>query len=509
MTVATYQVLVDWVGDGAFTGTSDDVTAKVMNMEWVRGRTFASQLTGKALAGAANVSLNNDGGTFSTQNPNSPLAGSLLPGRAVRIRTTAPSTVVLWEGRTDIIENRISLDNNHVAVLKAIGPLAYVNSRNVRIPMQSNTLTGVLVNKILDDVNWPSGSRIIDAGQTTISYFWTEDKAAMEALREVEDTEAGYVGESKDGKIVFEDRDHRLSGTHIVPQATFSDAANSTLVFFNMEQEDPLKAIYNSFEATVSRFTTGATATLWKLTQTGTASPLIRASGGTLKIEATFPNAASSPTAVAAASWIPLTSSVDYRVWTDPAGTATDITASVVGTFDTTATFGQSVTVKLTNNNGSNGYVTFLQVQGVPLLTEYKANIRVEDATSQTAFGRKTFRSGAQHIPTIEEAADWGAFQVAIYKDALQILNMTVNANRSGSHMDQVINRDISDLITVTTTGRSDLGFTNIFFIEHEHHRVSADKTHWVTWALSPATAYGGIWVLNTSDLNIRTRPGY
>ena len=507
-TFATYEVLVDWVGDGAFTGTSDNITAKVLAMEWVRGRQFASQLTGKALAGAASIRLNNDGGTFSTQNSASPLVGSLLPGRAVRVRTTAPSTVVLWEGRTDVLENNVSVDNNHVAVLKCIGPLAYVNDRNVRIPVQASTLTGVLVNKILDDVNWPAGSRAIDNGQTTISYFWTEDKPALEAMREVEDTEAGYIGESKDGKVVFEDRDHRLSGTHITSLATFTDSATSTLYFFNIEQDDPLKAIYNSFEAVVSRFTTGATATLWKLAQTGAASPPIYNNGGTLRLEATFPNQASSPTAVAAASWTPLTSTVDFLVNTQAGGGGTDITADVVGTF-ATATFGQSVSIILTNNNGSIGYVTFLQVRGVPILTEYKANVRVEDSSSQTSFGRKTFRSGAQHIPTIEEAADWGAFQVAIYKDALQIMKLTVNANRDGSHMGQVINRDISDLVTVQATGRSDLGFSNIFFIEHEHHRVMADRTHWVTWDLSPATGYGGFWVLNNSDLSVRTRPGY
>ena len=235
MVTATYQTLIHRVGNGAFTGSSDDVTGKVIFMEWVRGRQFASQLTGKALGGVANIHLNNDGGTFSTQNNSSPLTGSLLPGRAIRIRSTAPSTTVLWEGKLDVLENRVSLDNAHVAVVKAIGPLALVQQRNVRVPMTTSTLTGVLINRILDDVNWPTGSRSIDAGQTTVTYYWTENKPALEALREVEDTEAGYIGESKDGKIVFEDRDHRLSGTHITSQATFTDNSTGTLFFFMVE----------------------------------------------------------------------------------------------------------------------------------------------------------------------------------------------------------------------------------------------------------------------------------
>ena len=508
MVTATYQTLIDWVGNGAFTGSSDDVTGKVIFMEWVRGRQFASQLTGKALGGVANIHLNNDGGTFSTQNNSSPLTGSLLPGRAIRIRSTAPSTTVLWEGKLDVLENRVSLDNAHVAVVKAIGPLALVQQRNVRVPMTTSTLTGVLINRILDDVNWPTGSRSIDAGQTTVTYYWTENKPALEALREVEDTEAGYIGESKDGKIVFEDRDHRLSGTHITSQATFTDNSTGTLFFFMVEQDDPLKAIYNTFEAEISRFTTGTSTVLWVMAQTGSASPLIRNGAGTLRVEAQFPNKASSPTAVAVVSWTALSATTDYTVNTQADGAGTDITANIVATLGGN-TFGQSATILLTNNDAQNGYVTTLQVRGVPLLTEYKTNVRVEDSTSQTSFGRKTYRNPAPHIPTVEEGNDWGAFQVSIYKDALQIIHLSVNANRDSTHMTQVLERDISDQITVNATGRSDLGFSNIFFVEHEHHRITADRTHWVTWDLSPATGYGGFWVLNTSELGTRTRLGY
>lgn len=502
MTTATYKVEVSWVGGTAFTGTSDDVTAYVTFMEWRRGRQFASQLLGKALAGQAFLHLNNAGGTFSTQNSNSPIYGSLLPGRAVRVSTTDPTSTVLWRGVVNVIENKISVNGDHKAVLKCVGPLSFVDEREVRIATQTNRLTGSIIGTILDDANWPAAERTIDGGQTTVNYYWVQDKPALDALREIEATESGYIGESKDGKIVFEDRDHRLSGTHIASQGTFTDSATSTLFFTDLTQDDPLRAVRNTFEAETKQYVTDASTVVWASPQTGTASPLVRY-GGTLRVEARYPSEQSPAAAVSVAAWGTQT----FAVNTQADGGGANITANCTGSIIATAA--QSITLQIANTGLVDGYVTAWSVVGTPILALDRTTVRVEDATSQTAYGRRTFVNPAQNIPTIEEAADWGRFQIAIYKDALQILHMTFNANRDGSHMTQALTRDVSDLITIQATSRSSLGISDIFFIEHETHQVDDNKTHWVTWDLSPAAGYGGFWVLNTSELNERTRPSY
>ena len=503
-TFATYKVEVSWVGGTAFTGANDDVTGYVTFMEWRRGRQFASQLLGKAIAGQAFVHLNNAGGTFSTQLATGPLYGSLLPGRAVRISTTAPVSTVLWRGVVDVIENKISVQGDHKAVLKCVGPLAFVDEREVRIAAQVDKLTGTIIGTLLDDANWPAGDRAIDAGQTTVTHYWVQDKPAIDAMREIEATEGGYVGESKDGKIVFEDRDHRLAGTHTVSQGTFTDSPTSTLFFNDLTQDDPLRAVRNTFEAETKRFVTAATGTvIWTLPQTGTASPLIQYGGGTLNVEAQYPNASSTIGGVSIASYGTQT----FAVNTQAGGGGTNITGSCVGSI--VATAAQSITLKLTNTGTQNGYVTLWSVFGTPIIAQDRTTVRVEDSASQTSFGRRTFKNPAEYIPNVQEATDWGLFQVSIYKDALQILRMTFNANRDGSHMAHALNRDVSDLITVQATSRSSLGISNVFFIEAENHQVMDDKVHWVTWDLSPATGYGGFWVLNTSDLGTRTRLGY
>ena len=512
-TLATYQVHVDWLGGTGFTAAYDDVTGKVKHMEWKRGRQFAHQIAGKALAGQAFIYLNNDGGTFSTQNSTSTLAGSLLPGRVVRIRTTAPSTTVLWRGVIESIENRISLNNDHVAVLKCIGPLGFINQRNARIPMGIDILTGSAIGSILDDTGWPSGDRSIDAGQTTMTRFWVENKPALDAMRDVEATESGYIGESKDAKIIFEDRDHRLSGTHIASQSTYTDDPAGTLFFANVEQQDPIKAIFNDMEATVHRYTTLATATLWKLADTGTNAVVPNGDGGTgpgtFSVEATYPigNPTATLGAVAVASWTTPTATVDWNVTDDPAGTGNNRNTLCTTAF---STYAQSAVITITNTSPSQAvYIQLLQVRGVPLIEDNKAKVRVQDSVSQGRFGRRSFTSPANWTPNVTEARDWGHFNISIYKSPFQIFSVTLNANYSSAHMTEVLARDISDLITINATGRSDLGITNLFFVEQEHHRVSEDRVHWVTYDVSAATGYGGFWVLNTGELGTRTRPGY
>jgi hypothetical protein len=508
-TFATYEVHVDWLGGTAFTGAYDDVTGKVRHFEYKRGRQFAHQLAGKALAGQAFIYLDNRGGTYSAGDTGFPIIepGTVIPGRVVRIRTTAPSTTVLWRGVIESIENRVDINGVHVAVLKCIGPLGFINQRQARIPMGIDILTGAAIGSILDDTGWPAGDRSIDAGQTTMTRFWVENKPALDAMRDVEATESGYIGESKDAKIVFEDRDHRLAGTHITSQATYTDDPAGVLFFANIEGQDPIKAIFNDVEATVHRYSTLATTTLWKLIDTG-ANAVVRSGGGTFAVEASYPigNPTATLGAVAVASWTTPTATVDFNVTDDAAGVGANINASLSTAF---TTYAQSAKVVLTNTGAVDGYVQLLQVRGVPLIEDNKTKVRTEDADSQTDHGRRSFTSPGNWLPNVGEARDWGAFNISIYKTPFQIFSVTLSANYSSAHMTEVLARDVSDLVTIDATGRSDLRMTNKFFIEQEHHRVSEDRVHWVTYDVSAAAGYGASWVLDTGELGTRTKPGY
>ena len=86
MATSKYTVSIDWNNNGVWTDAGDDITARVLSLEWSRGRDYASQLTGRSTAGSLMIRLDNRSGDYSSFNAASPLAGNILPGRKVRIQ---------------------------------------------------------------------------------------------------------------------------------------------------------------------------------------------------------------------------------------------------------------------------------------------------------------------------------------------------------------------------------------------------------------------------------------
>src|SRR3990167_7702062 len=218
-TLATYLLEVDWDNDNAFEGGVEDITAYTREVEWSRGRDYASMLTGRSTAGLFTAILNNDDGRFNSFNSASPIGNAnLLPGRKVKFSTTSPSTTTLFVGFLDKIEPLPHVAGHHRARLRAIGPLGKISQKKVHTSGNVNQLTGAAVGVVLDEAGWAAGDRTIDAGQTTLIRWWEDEVGAFDAMRDIEETEVGFIGESADGKIVFEDRHHRLKTPHTTIQ---------------------------------------------------------------------------------------------------------------------------------------------------------------------------------------------------------------------------------------------------------------------------------------------------
>ena len=155
-------------------------------------------------------------------------------------------------------------------------------------------------------------------------------------------------------------------------------------------------------------------------------------------------------------------------------------------------------------------YITALVARGVPSLSRDPLVISVEDSTSQTRYGTRTRPSPAPFIPNPQEAKDWGDWNVGIYKDPIVRLQMTYIANRSSAMLTQAASRDLSDRITVVSTGtRSNMGLNRAFYIEALKHVIEADRVHTVTYKLSEAIQASDAWIMDVSDLDNRTRLAY
>lgn len=494
--IATYRIEVDWNNDGTFTGTYDDITADVLFLECSRGRDYASELTGKAGPGKLTATLRNDAGKYSPFNVSSPLYGSLLPGRKMRVRTTHPFADVLSSVYIDTIEPEGSGSDWAKARLTAVGALAKLAESDVSPSASDGNLTGVLIATVLNDADWPSTDQDLDFGKTTTGRWAIQDKDALTAIRELEETELGFVFESGDGKVMFQDRHYRLLFSQ-TSQATFSDAAAASLPYSSIAEMDPLREIFNLVRATVTSYAEGAATVLWTLTGE---SPVL-------------------PPKTTRTWWATYQGSGYVKEWETPIldqdVTVSGVDISYISGFVTK--FARSMKLEQTNNHPIlPATITLLQAIGTPAEVVSPTDVVSEDATSQADYGRRPYKLPGLYYATTNDAEDHTNYVLSRYKDPLAHLAITIPANGSSALLEQALVRDISDRVTLTATAlKTNLGLDEDFFIEAIHHRIGESDSgqgaliQTTTFLLSPVAGDGGYWVLGLSVLGTDTRVGY
>ena len=523
MARGSYVLAIDWNGDGDFSDSGEDVTARTLSVEWKRGNDYASQLVGKAVAGTLNAVLNNESGDYSTFNASSALYGNLLPGRKVKLTGNDGSTTrTLWSGFLDSIEPIPSAKGANRARLKAIGPLGHLNKFEVSTTMFASKKAGELVGEVLDAAGWDDDDRDLDDGIVEFPRFWCERTKTLKALRLIEETETGLLEEDAAGQIVYRDRHARSKDARsTASQATYSDASGAALAYSAISQQDSVKFIFNELRAKL-QFHSGAwilgsaslgiqtelasdPAVLWTLSETGSRSPSIEA-GATATFTAQYPSSGSANTARAVDFWQDLTATTDYLANDSADGTGTNRTANITVTETKRA---QSMDIALDNGHSSTVYITELQARGNAVTANDEFEVTASDSTSQTTFGKRTYPHPGKFVPDAEEAQNWATFHLAAWKDPVPLLKLTLVGNRSTATLTDIMTREISDLVTVTANNDAGLGINETFFVESLHHSVDAELNHRATLTLSQASGYAGFFVLNSSALGITTRLAY
>ena len=516
MAVGVFVTLeVDWDNDGNFLNANSDVTDDVLQLSWSRGRDSASQLTGHAIAGQLQAQMKNEANLYNSFNSDSDLNGKILPGLAVRLQIssssptfdytfplTFPEAEPAWRGYLDSISPSFLRTSGKQLMLRATGPLARVVARETAEVVTSTSIrTGAAITLAINDAD-SSIATDIDTGETTMTRWWTSGQPALSAIRAIEDSEIGYIGESPDGEIVFESRQHRLNAPHITSQGTFSDAADATLTYAGITQIDPLAELYNTMNANVQLYTVGSLAVLWTLAESGANSPPLVV-GASKTFVAKYPTAASASNAKHVDAWTTTAATTDMLANAAADGTGTNLTSDIG---ISVAKYSESMNITLTNNSTTDAFITKLQARGTPVTADDPLKIVEEDSTSQTSFGKRTFPLTGPFIPSEQDARDLMAFLLSIHKDPMRTMVMTWDGNKDSTHATKARTLDISDRITITANNRAGLGVNDDFFIEHMTHNMGSSGQYSVTYQCSEATAYGGFWVLDVGRLGSSTR---
>ena len=184
-----------------------DLTPNVRQITIRRGRNIMRYTFE---AGSATVRVIDPDGAWNPQNVNSEFFGFLTPLRKLRISATVGGVgYFLFSGYTTDYKYTYPQGQE-------IGYVDIVCSDAFRLMQQAGITTvadatagqdtGTRINKILDQVQWPTSMRTIDTGNTTCVVDPGTSRTALDALKNAEFSEQGAFFINDEGTAVFLNR---------------------------------------------------------------------------------------------------------------------------------------------------------------------------------------------------------------------------------------------------------------------------------------------------------------
>jgi hypothetical protein len=497
-----YALKVDWDNDGDFDDALEDCSDRLIAVQYSRGRDGASPLRQRAGPASLRAVLLNTDGRYSPLNAGSPLHGSLEIGRPLRFDMLSPLVSPRWYGFVKAIRPYYG----PYVEIEAQGGLGTFVHKISPPAKPSGTASGTVVGAILDAAGWPASKRTLDAGQINLGRWYVEGMYPVAALREVEDTELGFVYDGLSGYIVFEGRFHRLSGSHLVSSAVLSDDPSARLPYLSdIELIDPDADLFNYAEAQVPFYSVAGAADLWTY---GGANPVLPP-GGSLTVIAQYPPP-SAPAGAYVETWTTPVYATDVVVSWSAGGSSSDLAISVVKQ-------ARRMRITLTNNHGSStATITTLKARGTAVTIGSPVTVFAEDAASQATYGIRSHPSPGKWFANIADAQSNCGHLVNVAKDRNSFLRLSytavANPHDGPAMLDiaSLLGLNISDRVTVVATGvHTQFGLNADYFVERIEESIQWGESpaeHRITLYLSPvqvsAGSLGAYFILDTSTLD-------
>ncbi len=228
------------VGTLASTTTPEptvDLTPDVYSIKIRRGRNI---MRDTYEAGTATVRVLDPLSYFNPQNTASPYFGYLTPLRKLRISATVGGVgYFLFSGYT-ISYNYTYPQGQETGYVDIECTDAYRLMQQAGITTVADTPagqdTGTRINKILDQVSWPTSMRIIDTGNTTCVADPATNRTTLDALLNTAFSEQGAFFINHEGTAVF------LNRTNVIKKA------GQTPIEFNQTGGIPYKQLAMAFD---------------------------------------------------------------------------------------------------------------------------------------------------------------------------------------------------------------------------------------------------------------------
>jgi hypothetical protein len=184
-----------------------DLSSQTRQIKISRGRNI---MRDTYEAGNCTVRVIDQNGDFNPQNPASPYFGFLTPLRKIRVAATTDTTQnFLFSGYVTDYKYTYptgqELGYVDITCSDAFRLFAMANVTTVASATAGQT-TGTRIDKILDQVDFPSSMRIIDTGSTTVQADPATTRSSLSAIQVAEFTEQGAFFVRADGEVEFKDR---------------------------------------------------------------------------------------------------------------------------------------------------------------------------------------------------------------------------------------------------------------------------------------------------------------
>lgn len=455
---ATYQLQIDWQGNGFSDVTNDDVTTRTLDqrtpIQVKYGRSQARQFS-PTDPGEMTFELNNISRDYSPENTSSPIAGFVTPGKLARLQATLGTTVTnLYGGFLDDLDIKPGLNDQSVPV-NCIDALGTFRGVTISTPLYQAIRTGDAIGYVLDAIGWPAAARDLDAGVSFLPFWWLDGADAFEALMELADSDgpAALITVDQFGRIVFRDRHHRLTrAASLTAQATWRSVGTEPVMSDPLTYNHGFKEIVNSVSVDVPLRTI---------------------------------------------DFLPSQVWSSQGLITIAAGTTVYITAKASGPFlnaivpvqDTDYTLvSGGVTIGLSQTSGASTIISILAasdsvVQDLQLRAQAvqstSITVTVEDQVSIGRYGRKSLSDG--RLPVWANPYDAQAIlQLIVAKraDRLPTLQVTMRGAGSALRLAECLYRNLSDRVHIT---ESLTGLDSDCYIEQIQHTIGQGGTEHVT----------------------------
>ena len=476
-----YQIQIDTARDGSYAA---DITTDVLRLAWRLG----FDAPGDALAGPsrAQITVRSPVGEYTPEHP----ASALETGLRARIQATYDGVIhTLFYGWIARVEPQPSELGSRTAIIHLEGGERYLRHVRVRLPPQIQVRAGDVIAAVLDFA--PELVRDVQPGLTPLTYAadtWADGIPALDALRQMAETDRGRCFVDREARAVFHNRHHALLNQTV--RATFIDDA------------DDMHYVYGTGRASRVRVTLRPRAVmdaglvLWRV-----ANAQIVPGGTQRDIVARFSDDRGQP--AGALHVLEPRPHIDYHANTRADGTGDDITDHISVSLHQTD-FSAAV-IRLHNPLPLLAHLLpGMQLVGTPVWGGDLITLDYADSAAEALYGPRVAAFDLPALDSIDEADNLARFELARRRQPRGTVRSLSVSGRG--HLEHVLARTIFDRITVS---ESQTSHSDDYFIIAEAHTVEqGGHDHRVTWTLEPAEP-AIFWRLGQHLLNRETVLAY